>query len=703
MVRSLPIALAAAASLAGIAHTQDRQPRPAPVSKVVELGLGSELDWIADPEVHVDGRRAQRSLDGEIDRMALLDQAVARAKETGRLVLWVVPRIVENGKRGAQMYRAPILHGYLMQLLFEDPDLVALAKSRFVPLSLNVDEALAARFDLRPLDFVEPAIVFVDGDGQLVHYVERIRTFDPHWFVELMRRVLVRAGLNGGDDAVTDPRQALDEGRYARAAKLIAQMDDEPGEQAYLEAILQRRQRALAPALLALGVAREARTVPRTAIDAELLRLLLLSGEDMGMPTAAVGDGPRAAETLYLLGFAALRRGDEDAARAAFEGVVAKWPATAFGRRAAANLTLGDDERPIGASFSGFETMRWLDDQAYRGLPRDTVWHGPDLPLREMAIRAMEHLLSLQRDDGGFKDSRYAYWPSPKITPNAWIAITALAATALLEHRDIDPERIPTARVDAAIALAESYLFDPAHIARGENEDVYADTYRLLFLARKTSTVPDAARAAIVERMNQVVRESKERQKDNGFFAHEYANAFCTGAMLWGLIRAREAGAEVPEEMISRGRAALLSARAEDGSYGYSGTAKQRQSSLKDASERMPVCEGILYALGASDATRLRFAFDNYWANIERIEKVRRNDFHSDGELAGFFFFHGMFHASEIWARLPPELRGDSGERFLDLLRRIPEVDGSFIDSHEIGRSYATAMALLVMANLREE
>jgi hypothetical protein len=33
------------------------------------------------------------------------------------------------------------------------------------------------------------------------------------------------------------------------------------------------------------------------------------------------------------------------------------------------------------------------------------------------------------------------------------------------------------------------------------------------------------------------------------------------------------------------------------------------------------------------------------------------------------------------------------------LLQKIPEMDGSFVDSHEFGRSYGTAMALLILRN----
>jgi hypothetical protein len=666
-----------------------------------ELGLGAELRWIDDPEAHVDGARPDRPLRVAADRNALIDRAIARAKEQRRLVLWFVPRISEGQNRGRQMYRAPILEGYVMQLLFEDPDLVALAESRFVCARVNLDETLAARFDLRPLDFVEPALVFLDGEGKLVHFVERIRSFDAHWFVELMRRVLAHARLDGGDETVTDPREALDQGRYARAKELIDGVED-PGEEQYLRAILHRRLREPQKALAALEAAAGHRTVAAGLLDAERCRVLLLAGRDAELPDEPATDSARAPEAAYLRALAALRRGDENDARRRFEAVAGTWGDSPFGRRAAMNLKLGDDERPCGAAFSGFETLRWLDASAYAGLPRDTTWQGPARSAEDQAVAALEHLLQLQREDGGWKDSRYAYWPSPKITPNAWIAITALAATALLEHRETAPTRIPVARIDAALARAESYMFDPEHLARGENEDVYADTYRLLYLTRKHAGADPEARRALIDRMNAIVKEAGQRQHDDGFFAHEYANAFCTAAMLWGLLRARETGAEVADEMFSRGVGALLAARKPDGAFVYGGAARgEGGSSLKDASARMPVCEGVLYALGHSDAQRVRFAFDTYWANITRIEKVRRNDFHSDGELAGFFFFHALFHASEIWARLPEDLRGDSHAKFVALMARIPEADGSYIDSHEIGRSYATAMALLVLANLR--
>lgn len=78
---------------------------------------------------------------------------------------------------------------------------------------------------------------------------------------------------------------------------------------------------------------------------------------------------------------------------------------------------------------------------------------------------------------------------------------------------------------------------------------------------------------------------------------------------------------------------------------------------------------------------------------------MRRNDFHSDGELGGFFFFHSVYHASEVVKLLPEAERAPHWQKFIALLQDIPEIDGSFIDSHELGRSYGTAMALLTLRN----
>jgi hypothetical protein len=115
------------------------------------------------------------------------------------------------------------------------------------------------------------------------------------------------------------------------------------------------------------------------------------------------------------------------------------------------------------------------------------------------------------------------------------------------------------------------------------------------------------------------------------------------------------------------------------------------------------MCEATLMAFGRSDESKVTAAMENYWKYWDRILKVLKCDFHSDGELAGFFFWHGFFHTTEANRVLPEEARKKNQHEFLVRIKTLPEIDGSFVDSHEMGKSYGTAMALLALKNVLPE
>jgi hypothetical protein len=681
------------------AHAQEPAPRAAPPppasARALDLRLDGAIEWIRDPETVLDGRRTQWGLNQPADRVALLEQALARAKAERKPVLWYIPRIVEQKLKGRQMYRAPVLDLYVQQVFFAEPDVASIVQRRFIPLRLACDEALAARFELRPLEVVEPAFLFLAADGSRLHLLERVRTFNAHWFADLLRRVLDAA--EPGDPQGLDAATAYAEGRWHLAQALLTrQAERSPAERLLLARVL-RMLRRPQDALAELDRIEPGRQ-RKLAGDVAAERALLLAWQGDASARALFergfrAGGERAAEAGYWLASYTAAAGRIAEATKWFQLVADRHPDDPFGRRARLNLMLGDDECPLGATFCGFENPGYLDASCYEGLPRDTAWHGPPASANAMRRAAVARLLGMQREHGGFTDSRYAYWPSPDITPNAHLAITALAAAALFTHRAVDP-----ARIDAALARAEEYLFDPGRLRRGTNEDVYAAAYRLLYLSRRAHE--EADKAACVARMNRIVAEAAQRQSEPGFWAHEYNNAFCTAVMLWCAREAKLAGATVPDEMVDRGIAALISARYRNGAFAYGGSARSGDGDLKNASARMPLCEGTLFVHGRSRPEDLDAAFATFWQYIDRIEQVRRNDFHSDGELAGFFFFHALFHASESMKVLDEPRRAAIGERIFTLLQKLPEIDGSFLDDHEIGRSYGTAMALLTLANL---
>lgn len=718
--RAIALGAFAALSFVATASAQERTAEapatPAPAAPPAHLGLGDEIPWRSDGQEFFDNQRNR--VRAGVDRMALVQEACAAAKAKGTLVLWYVHRIQEKTLAGNQLYRSPVLDVYARQVLWSDPDLAELASHAFVPLRCTIDQKLSDHFGLKPLAFVEPAVVFLDGDGKVVHFVERIRTFHAPWFADLCVRVLEQQQVRLAADDVDGLRRV---GRWRDAQKRLIEQETKTAADwlalARLQRLLHQYDQALASvgkAELALGGSAPAEGARRRRPSKEDLALrgdlatergllLTLRGERLDAQSHLEqgwrSGGARAAEAGYWHAANSLHLGDEAAAMRRFQLVAQKHPNTPFGKRALANTTLGPDDRPIGAAFTGFESLAVLPEAAWHGLPKDTRWQGEAMTPSAMARTGVLFLLAQQRDDGGFADSRYAYWPNSEITPNVWVAITALACTALWEHRAAHPDL--QARIDLALQRGEAFLLDPKRLNRGANEDCYSDAYRLMYFARRAVAADGELRKAHVDRMNAIVAAAALRQRPSGFFAHEYENAFATGAVVQELLAARQAGATVPTEVTDKAAAALLTARTRNGAYVYGGGAGEGEGSLKDAAGRMPLCEGALLQLGRSDLDKLRFSLQNFWDHMARLETVRRNDFHSDGELAGFFFFHSVYHATEVVALLPEDERTAHWQRFLTLLQQVPELDGSFLDSHELGRSYGTAMALLTLTNLK--
>jgi hypothetical protein len=627
--------VAAGASFAG-PSTGGGPPDQGALTALAER-CGSQIEWIRDrPAVAEAGGafqyvRAGRRLDAtaldqdELNDPAmrkLIGEACSRAKAEGRLVLWHVWRL-----EGGQMYRAPLLDDYMDQVLWSDPELVALVRERFVPLRTRLSRALGTEFRVVAWEQVEPALLFLDGDGTVLHRVTHLRTFDARWCAELLRRVLaLRPGL-----PQPEPRPA--------AAEAFATHD----------------------------AAQEER-----------------------------------ARTAYHEALSAWQAGRDDTALAGWKALAEEHPDSPFAWRAAANLVSTPDRTCAGAARHSFERIGecWLPEA---GLPRDTRWRRTPGEAEDAAARAVAWLLSTQRGDGCWSDCRYAYWSSPSITPNAWMAITALAASALIEWRDLDPVAI-----DAALVRAEGFLFGPGggRLNVGENEECYAHAYRLLYLDRVLAqTEDDAQRTALLGRMKPIADALTAVQRMSGQWAHEYDNAFSTAVALDALRRARSAGVDVQDAAIARGLDGLAGARFADGTFAYGGAGAKGAPSphhdhAKDSSGRMPLCESELLAGGRSDPRRLSHAMATFQQHFDRFAKVANCDYHTDGELGGFFFLHDVYHSSVAIGLLPAPARPPLARWLLEKVMELPQIDGSFLDDHEIGKSCGTAYALLTLKNV---
>ena len=117
----------------------------------------------------------------------------------------------------------------------------------------------------------------------------------------------------------------------------------------------------------------------------------------------------------------------------------------------------------------------------------------------------------------------------------------------------------------------------------------------------------------------------------------------------------------------------------------------------------MPLCELALYLFGASDQARLLAAVESGERFHPLLAEVRKYDDHANRYgYGGFFFWFDMLGRVEAIAELED---ADARRRLAASMRarilELAELDGCFVDSHELGRCYGTAMALLCLETLR--
>ncbi|MBI4565554.1 MAG: hypothetical protein HY716_12740 [Planctomycetes bacterium] len=382
-----------------------------------------------------------------------------------------------------------------------------------------------------------------------------------------------------------------------------------------------------------------------------------------GKPDPALFEKLEGDEARYFHGVALHLVGRDEAGRA-------EWRKIQEGRwawKAAAEL---DRDGPF---VRGFEIYESLPPEALaEELPSNTTVACKSALVK----RAVRYLIQTQRGSGRWDDSHYNFGGEDSL-PNVYMAVTALAAVALREWGD--PKQIQT-----TIERAEKYMRDESNIAvKDRDEIVWAHAYRLLYFAATKDK----------EMMERLVALLGKLQIKKGAWYHEYPAPFTTASVLLALDEARKAGAEVPEDMIARGGEALKSCRTARGvySYGYPG----RGGSVQNAAGRMPLCEAALLTAGLSDADSVKAALEVSFKHHDLLEKIRKYDDHADRYGNGGFFFWYDQHGRAVAARSAGAAEALARQK--EIVLAIAEIDGCWVDSHELGRVYGTAMGLLTL------
>jgi hypothetical protein len=193
---------------------------------------------------------------------------------------------------------------------------------------------------------------------------------------------------------------------------------------------------------------------------------------------------------------------------------------------------------------------------------------------------------------------------------------------------------------------------------------------------------PPAEQRTIGESLELAVRCAITSQKRNPYQAWRYspdardADTSVSGAVLMGLLAARNAGISVPDESIDQAMEYFLSMTSADGDVGYSGIGHGGSWNLKAIS-------GLVLAIGKrKDAPQYAGVLRQLASNLEHTER-------SYTQYYRYYTAQSLFQGDfEAWIKWNQKTIRD--------LQQIQADDGSF-DS-QFGRPYGTSMSLLSLA-----
>ena len=575
----------------------------------------------------------------------------AEAARAGQAVEWradlksALAESQETGKpvfwyvvsvRGSFMDRSPEVDWSMTAGPFSWPRTVALLNEHFIPVRGRAGAATGEKYGLTRIQFIEPGYLILDGEGTELAKRDRLTTLHPGWLGTQWARV-VNAEWN-----LADPYPTTELSFPAANQWFVRHPRD-----------------------------------PSFHPGAELRRL----------ETAAAR-----AEALYLYGCGLHDNRREVEARAAWLDAAKAAPDHPL---AAAALMEAEEHGPYQRGLATFEVLPgdvFAADGVGSQVPEGAL--DPD-GNRAMALR---FLLRMQRADGSWRDSIYDFGGTDGL-PNVYMAISALCTTALLEPATAaDADR----RLVAAHEAARLFLLDETNVNEEDRDErIWAHLYRMTYWNAVLDRAPaqaeaEQARAALADLTARMLGMQDQR----GAWYHEYSNPFVTASCLIELKRAAAHGVTVDglEEAAKRGIAELRRCRTEDIAYTYGMPRGAARASVEASVGRAPLGELALSLWEADDAD-LSGAIARSFEHEAELLLARKYDDHTNMHgYGGFFFWYDMHARTMAIAALPEGTERDGfAQRQRQTIHRLAEIDGAFIDSHEVGRSYGTALALVCL------
>ncbi len=567
-----------------------------------------------------------------------VETALREAKQNGKRVFWYVPSVARS-----PMDRKPEIDRYLRGGPFSWPSTIELLRTHFVPVAEVPKGALQEKYELLRNRYIEPGYLVLDGDGKVVSKVDQVTSFHPEWFEAPLRRLAKVGSEDLGEAALREAWAAYRGGDRGLAVTLA-------------DAVLAKK--------------------PADGI---------------------------AAEAHWLAGAALCRDGLRSDAIARWQLLSTALPEQPLAWKAALEC------EGHGPFVHGFEDYLPLPSAVLSTDPTDGSRAAGIYSEAELWQRSVAFLVSMDDGDGVVRDSIYDFGGSDGL-PNVYAAVTCLVGEALLCATDEKGGALPLpaplrARVEAMLQRILANVRNDSWVALSDRDEIlWARTYALRFLAAwqaRRSADAEAMRPLLLRGVGALLA----LQPETGVWFHEYGNPFAIATALQALHGAKLAGVDVPQENIDRGLRALAMNRTAEGAFTYGHTENGKpRASLEAAAGRMPLCELGLFLFGASDESKLRASIDVGHRHHGLLAAVRKYDDHADRlGYGGFFFWFDMLARTDATLQLTDQAtRVPLLKAQRQLVLELPEFDGCFVDSHELGRAYGTAMALLCLHGTRE-
>ena len=315
-----------------------------------------------------------------------------------------------------------------------------------------------------------------------------------------------------------------------------------------------------------------------------------------------------------------------------------------------------------------------------------TLRYGTGVPpaVRSINDRCLRYLVNTQLKDGSWQGSRNG------------AGITGICVMALMASGE-DPDYGPYATHIRKAVRSMIAGQDPksGYMGTSGHASMYQHGFAMLALSEaygaisedllwKDSDTPINRRRTIGEALELAVRCALTAQEKNPWGGWRYstqardADTTVTGTVLMGILGARNAGIEVPNEAINKALNYFQTCTSRGGSISYTASGSHGDSITRSA------IGTLVYAIGKRKDT------PEYKATSEYIK--RRSNYN----VGNSYMFYTLYYMAQALFQSDLETWQAWNLQTIERLQKMQQSDGSFNSSY--GKAYGTGMAVLTLA-----